>query len=144
MNTYLHTQRAGRWLLVPLTASLAMLLAAVLTGLWPFVTGVPLLGFVAWLFASLTIEVHQNELRWRFGPGLIRKRIPLAEVAEARRVTTSIADGWGIHASRFGWLYNVAGLTAVLIQLRNGDTFALGTDDPSGLIAALTQPATSA
>ena len=45
--------------------------------------------------------------------------------------------GWGIHLTPFGWLYNVSGLDAVAITLRAGRKFALGTDDPHGLLAAL-------
>lgn len=137
MNTYLHTQRAGRWLVVPLAASLAMVLAAVLTGIWSILTGIPVLGLMAWLFASMTIEISEGELRWRFGPGLIRKRVPLSQVEKVRPVVTSMADGWGIHLTKFGWLYNVAGFTAVAIQMQNGQQFALGTDDVAGLITAV-------
>ena len=57
MNTYLHTQRAGRWLVVPLAASLAMVLAAVLTGIWSILTGIPVLGLMAWLFAKHVVVV---------------------------------------------------------------------------------------
>ncbi len=45
--------------------------------------------------------------------------------------------GWGIHLTAYGWLYNVSGLNAVAITLRNGRKFALGTDDPNGLVKAL-------
>jgi len=138
MNVYLHTQRAGRWLIVPLVASAGMVLAATLTGLWAFLLGVPLLGIIIWQFAYLTIEIRDAELRWRFGPGLIRKRVRLAEVERFEPVATSFGDGWGVHSTENGWLYNVAGFTAVAIQLRNGVRFALGTDDPVGLMAALT------
>ncbi len=137
MKTYCHTQRAGRWLIVPLAASMAMIAAAYLTGLWPVLSGVPVLALMSWLFASLTIEIDGTELRWRFGPGLIRKRISLTEVSQYKPVETSLAEGWGIRLSRFGWLYNVAGYSAVAIQLHSGTQFALGTDDPAGLIAAL-------
>jgi hypothetical protein len=37
----------------------------------------------------------------------------------------------------FGWLYNVAGWDAVVITLGNGRKFALGTDDPHGLVSAI-------
>ena len=61
MKTYRHTQRAGRWLIVPLSACIAMVLAAFLTGLWPMLTGVPILGLLVWLFASLTIEIRGSD-----------------------------------------------------------------------------------
>ena len=61
MKTYCHTQRAGRWLIVPLAASMAMIAAAYLTGLWPVLSGVPVLALMSWLFASLTIEIDGTE-----------------------------------------------------------------------------------
>jgi hypothetical protein len=43
----------------------------------------------------------------------------------------------GIHLTPCGWLYNVSGFDAVAITLRDGRKFALGTDDPHGLVAAI-------
>jgi hypothetical protein len=45
------------------------------------VLGIMLLSLVmaAW-FASLTVEVTATQLRWWFGPGLIRKQVPLARM----------------------------------------------------------------
>jgi hypothetical protein len=40
----------------------------------------------------------------------------------------------GIHVTPYGWLYNVAGWDAVAITLCEGRRFALGTDDPHGLL----------
>ena len=96
---------------------------------------IPLLG--AWLFHSLTIEIVEGELRWRFGPGLIRKRVPLDMITSAEPVRTNVIEGWGIHLSRFGWLYNVSGFDAVAIRMKNGQHFALGTDEPETLAAHL-------
>jgi len=45
--------------------------------------------------------------------------------------------GWGIHLTPYGWLYNASGFDAVAITLRDGRNFALGTDDPHGLVDAI-------
>lgn len=137
MNVYSHTQRAGRWLLIPLTITLGLVAAAALTRLWQSALGVPVLAVAAWLFSSLTVEVTADELRWRFGPGLIGRRVPLKDVVAAEAVTTSWADGWGIHHTRFGWLHNIAGFQAIALRLGDGRRFAVGTDDPGPLLAAL-------
>jgi hypothetical protein len=140
MKTYQHTQTAN-WIL--------FLLAAV--GLSPLVIGplhsrpmpfvlfllLPIMLVLGWLFRSLTIEITGDELRWRFGPGWIHKRVPLTEVASAKAVRTNLIEGWGIHYSRFGWLYNVSGFDAVAICLKNGKRFCLGTDEPEKLAAQL-------
>ena len=44
---------------------------------------------------------------------------------------------WLGHLTPYGWLYNVSGLDAVAITLRDGRKFALGTDDPEGLVTAI-------
>ena len=69
------------------------------------VLGVTLLGLVvATLFASLTIEVTTTHLRWWFGPGLIRKQVPLAAIRAVEATRTRWLEGWGIHYARRGWL----------------------------------------
>ena len=49
------------------------------------------------LFASLTIRVTESELRWHFGPGLIRKKVALADIQQAEITATKFIYGWGIH-----------------------------------------------
>ncbi len=137
MHPYLHRQRAGRWLAIPATVALGLLLVGLLPPLRLLWYGVPFLGLMMWIFGSLTVSVEGNELCWCFGPGVPRFRLPLAEITEARAVTTSWQDGWGIHGSRFGTLYNVAGFEAVALTLRSGRHLALGTDEPDRLLEVL-------
>jgi hypothetical protein len=106
----------------------------------PLLAAVPIFAICGWLFHSLRIEVTDKELHWRFGPGLIRRQVPLSEIASAQPVRTNFIEGWGIHASRFGWLYNVSGFDAVAITLTSGKQFALGTDEPRKLADALQVP----
>jgi len=97
------------------------------------------LAMVAILFTSLTIEVTSDELIWFFGPGFWRKRVALADIASATQARNKWWWGWGIRLAPRGWLYNVGGLDAVEIALKNGKTFRLGTDDASALAARLSQ-----
>lgn len=100
------------------------------------VTPLLLLTFVA--FDGLTIRVTRNELVWRFGRfGFPRGRVALADIVSVTATRTTFWEGWGIRLTRRGWLYNVSGHDAVLIQRRNGKTFLLGTDEPRKLKAAL-------
>lgn len=137
MKTYSHTQRAGRWLWLPAGMALILLLMTVWLRLWPLLGGLGVLALAMWLFGSLTIELAGGVLKWRLGPGLIRRSLPVDLIAEARAVRTRWIDGWGIHYTRLGWLYNVAGFDAVAITLKNGKQFALGTDEPDRLLTAL-------
>ncbi len=89
------------------------------------------------LFYKLTITIEDGTLCACFGPGIIRKRVRLAEIVECEPIRIRWWYGWGIHLTPRGWLYNVSGFDAVAITLRDGGKFALGTNDPSGLTTAL-------
>lgn len=73
----------------------------------------------------------------RFGIGVIRKKVRLPEIVGCEPIRHHWWYGWGIHLTPHGWLYNVSGLDAVTIALRDGRKFALGTDDPLGLTARI-------
>ena len=76
METYQHKQRATLILIVfAVIALVDLILGLRFTRLTWLV--LPVLAIGAWLFHSLTIEIANGELRWRFGPGLIRKNVPL-------------------------------------------------------------------
>jgi len=135
-NTYRHTQR-GTLIVV---AMLGMSLIVVALGFFAHRAiwfSLPIFLLVAWLSHSLTIEVTESELRWRFGPGLIRKSVLLSDITSARHVQTNLIEGWGIHLSRFGWLYNVSGKEAIAFTMKNGKNFALGTDEPAELLKVI-------
>lgn len=92
---------------------------------------------LAWLFSSLTVIVNGNELQWYFGPGAWKYRMARSDIAGVSIVRNSIMNGFGIRMRPGFRLYNVSGLDAVELQLRNGDIRRIGTDDASGLAAAL-------
>jgi len=138
-GSYRHTQRGT--LILAVTLGMALVFCGLgfsiglLKSLW---ISVPVLLAAAWLFSSLTVEITDRELRWKFGPGLIRKSVPLAEIVSAKPARTG--PSWGIHWSpRTGWLYNVSGFDAVAVTLRSGKKFALGTDEPQALAARLVE-----
>ena len=135
---YRHTQFATA-IVAPLL--LVAVLAAgvgVLTGVtWIAAIGPTLMaGFLA-LFYRLTVEIDATHLMFRFGIGLIRKRIPLAEIAAVQPVRNTWLYGWGIHRTPHGWLYNVSGWEAVEITLTSGQRLRLGTDEPRRLAQVL-------
>ena len=89
------------------------------------------------LFYKLTIKIEDETLCASLGIGIIRKRIRLADIAGREAIWIRWWYGWGIHLTPYGWLYNVSGFDAVAITLRDGRKFALGTNDPGGLTAAI-------
>jgi hypothetical protein len=92
---------------------------------------------MAFLFYSMTVEISGDILFIRFGPGLIRKQIPLSGIRDVRIVRNPWYYGWGIHVTPQGWLYNVSGLAALEIELESGKCLRIGTDDPRGLQEAI-------
>lgn len=89
------------------------------------------------LFYRLRIAIDGETPCASFGIGVIRKRVRLANIVEYEPIRIRWWHGWGIHSTPCGWLYNVSGFEAVLITLRDGSKFALGTDDPDGLTAGI-------
>jgi hypothetical protein len=89
------------------------------------------------LFYKLTITIEGQTLCASFGIGIVRKRVPLAQIVGCEPIRIRWWYGWGIHLTPYGWLYNVSGLDAVAITLRDERKFALGTDDPQGLTDAI-------
>jgi hypothetical protein len=63
--------------------------------------------------------------------------VPLADITRVAPTRTTFLEGWGIHRTRRGWLYNLAGRDAVHIVRADGREFMLGTDEPRRLVAAL-------
>jgi hypothetical protein len=96
------------------------------------------------LFYRLKITIEDEILCASFGPGIIRKKLRLAEIVGCDPIRIRWWYGWGIHLTPYGWLYNVSGFDAVAITLRDGEKFAVGTDDPRGLIAAIRDSITRA
>jgi hypothetical protein len=102
----------------------------------PLAVSIILLVSIA-LFYKLTITIENETFSASFGIGIIRKKVSLAEIVGCEPVRIHWWYGWGIHLTPYGWLYNVSGLDAVTMTLRNGRKFALGTDDPQGLVSAI-------
>lgn len=145
MTVYRHTQRSTALVVLFLLAA-AIPLAILVVGPGPslptaqrIVLAVTLLVLAASAvaFSSLTIEVADGRLTWHFGPGVMRKSVPVATIARAETTRTRVWEGWGIHLTLRGWLYNVAGRGAVLITRHDGGRFMLGSDEPDALLRAI-------
>ncbi|MEM8931230.1 MAG: hypothetical protein AAGE94_08640 [Acidobacteriota bacterium] len=92
------------------------------------------------LFYSLTSVVTGKELRLAFGPGVVRKSIPLSEIRSATPDRSTLLWGWGIRfRPGHGWMWNIAGFDIVKLDLPNGRQFRVGTNDPQGLTEAIEQ-----
>ncbi len=136
---YRHKQ-SGHLLQRALIGSAAVILILGLIGGGAYIAlpVAAILALAGWTFSSLTVEVSPDEVTWFFGPGLFRKHVPRDAIVSASPVQNKWWWGWGIHLASRGWLYNVDGLEAVEIVLRNGKSFRIGSDDATMLARALT------
>jgi hypothetical protein len=90
------------------------------------------------LFYALTVEIKDGTLFIRMGIGLIRRRIPLADIVQARKVRIPLLAGYGIHGfPGAGWVWNVSGRDGVQLDLVKGGRLIIGTDEPEELVKAI-------
>ncbi len=139
---YQHTQTGWPIRASMLGGALALAATAVLvpepTALRPVLLIAAVVMFCSgWVFGSLRIQVDWDHLHWHFGTGWPRRSIAIASVTGVETTHTRFWEGWGIHRTRRGWLYNVSGYDAVLIRCLDGSTLLLGTDEPRRLKDAI-------
>lgn len=137
-NAYHHTQAGTLMRVLFGLIGAGIFIAAGLAGEWAIAAGfAALMTTVLLLFHDLHVDVEAERIRLRFGIGLLRKSVPLADVKACRRVRNNPLYGWGIRYIGRGWLYNVSGLDAVELDLASGKRLRIGTDDPEGLEQAI-------
>lgn len=137
--TYWHRQTG------PLCLLLYALAAVFLSIGWalryePVVSFVlPLCGLLILVLAPavhhLTVADEGETLGVRFGPlPLFRTAIRYDDIRQIEIGRTTLLDGLGIHLSlRGGWVWNLWGRDCVVLHLRNGSIFRIGTDDAENL-----------
>ena len=90
------------------------------------------------LMSSMTVRVTDSEVSWWFGrTHTLGKTVALADIASVEAIRTSLFEGWGIHLTWHGWLWNVSGFNAVQIKLGSGTRYAVGTPEPQALLKAI-------
>lgn len=108
---------------VPMFAALALLLAASSIS-----------------FTTMTCTVKAGEFCVACGllgwPG---KRVPLNDIAGVLPTKTALISGFGIRITTRGWLYSVSGRDAVIVGLRDGKQFLIGSDEPIKLADAINE-----
>lgn len=137
---YRHTQ-IGWVTLGALVAGALLVIVIMLTSVihWISVVVLAILLICSILFASLNIEVTGGYVSWHFGPGFWKKRIAVSDIERVEIVQNRWYYGWGIRYTPHGWLYNVSGLAAVELHLKNGKRIRLGSDEADLLQGAIQQ-----
>ena len=94
-------------------------------------------GLALFGFSSMSITVTRDYIVARFGIGLFKRTIALDDVVSVDADRSRWYEGWGIHWTTRGMLYNVSGFDIVRLGLVGGKTTMLGTDDPKTLRSAI-------
>lgn len=138
-HVYEHTQRATLTRALLLVAAAVAVTPAVASSgaAWGGYVALGIIAVISVLFTSLTTRVGDGFVEVRFGPGPIRRRIALSEIASADEGRNRWYWGWGIRLTPQGWMWNVHGLSAVQLELADGRRFRIGTDDPERLSAVI-------
>lgn len=144
------------WLWALLLGGLAVALAATLPMLlrfqhhpWPasfwlsliFPSVFMLLVCALFLYISMVTEVRSDGISVSFRPFQMRPQfISYSNIANFEAVTyRPIAEygGWGIKWGRAGKAYSVSGNLGLLLTLKDGKTFLIGSQQPERLKAAV-------
>jgi hypothetical protein len=138
MKEYKHTQIGYLLLILYSTVILVISYINIVTGFNPFALAALIIMLIALgLFATLTVVVDEQMIKLQFGLGVIRKGFRLKDIEAYRLVENPWYYGWGIRYTPRGWLFNVSGLSAIELEMKNGKRYRIGTDDPAGLGQAI-------
>jgi len=139
---YKHTQIG--YLMIFVLIAVTLLFGSILSqaGLDPaLVVILFLILFLIASFASLNVMIDGNHLRIKFGYGIFRKSFLLREIISVKKVRNHWYYGFGMRVWLwpYMWIFNISGLDAVEIKMKNGKIYRIGTDEPEKLEFALQQ-----
>ena len=136
------TKQVG-WVIVGITVGIAIVIAItsfVLSGTDQEFTAIAIVmiamfAILTLLFGTLETIVTAEEIKIKFGIGLIKKTIPRKSIQGMKVVKNKFIYGWGIRFTPHGWLWNIAGYDAVEFEIKDSKRkFRLGCKDPKELI----------
>ena len=134
MIAYRHTQ-VGWYILIP------VVITVILSGIFGIIYAIPYLCILSIallitviLFSTLTVSIEERRIQIAFGIGIIRKGFLFENIQSASLVRNRWWYGWGIRFIGTGWLFNVSGLDAVELAMKNGKSYRIGTDEPQKLL----------
>src|SRR5262245_18806013 len=138
---YRHTQVGHATIVILGVVLVATFYWTTLTPRPALIATTGIVGVLLVLFSTLTVIVRDQTVEVFFGPGLIRRRIPLGRIRGVQAVHTPWYYGWGIRLTPAGWLWNVSGLDGVEIEFNDGKQFRVGSNEPDKLAEVLRRQA---
>lgn len=89
---------------------------------------------------NLKITVDQENFKFAFGPGLFYKTISLADIQDCEVVENKWRFGYGIRRIKGAWLYNVSGLDAISLTIKDKkNKIRVGTYEPEAVCDAVSK-----
>ena len=136
---YEHTQKGGFpfWLTVVIAIIVFPILFTEATSMFLLVFFGVLVIWALLMMSGLTVQIDEDYIRIRFGPGVFFKKFPLSKIVACEPKHKTHCLGWGVRYYFGGWLYNVAGFKSVEIIFKNGKKARIGTDEPEKLAEAI-------
>lgn len=138
---YEHRQIAWPLLIGMMVAAAVLAAVGVVNGEFlagPLMLLIAIVLLIGMLMSSMTVQVTDSGVSWWFGrTRTLGKTVALAEIASVESIRTSIFEGWGIHLTWHGWVWNVSGFNAVQIKLKSGTRYAVGTPEPDVVLKAI-------
>ncbi len=153
MNTYKHKQIGYLILIVTLAVLVFFVSIYIMASLEPasvdsganflITTTMALVVFILLSFSTLNVSIDESYIKVKFGYGIFQKKILLQEISSIKTVKNKWYYGFGIRLWLWPtmWIFNVSGLDAVELTMKNGKIYRIGTDEPAELNSAIKQAA---
>ena len=90
--------------------------------------------FLAFIYLiTLKTEIDKDEIRIQFFP-ILRKTFKWEDVVSAEVQTYGFVGGWGIRKwTKYGTVYNIQGNSGLLLHMKNGRKYLIGTQKEAEL-----------
>lgn len=84
-------------------------------------------------FVAQTVEVNSEKVKIGLGPGIHLKTILIDEIIDCCVIRTTWKSMMGFGRPPSNPTYGISGLDAIELDLRNGSSIRIGTDEPDEL-----------
>ncbi|HEY5339669.1 MAG TPA: hypothetical protein VIK27_01470 [Candidatus Aquilonibacter sp.] len=95
------------------------------------------LGLLAVIFSSMTIRVTPEAVEWWLGLPLMKRRVPIADIASVSAGQVGWLTGLGIRTDGRNVTWIVTGRSVVILTLANGRHTRLGSNEPERVVEAI-------
>ncbi len=103
----------------------------------PLALIVMLVVLVLFIVLKLKTTIDKSGIKMRFFP-FLSKDVKWKEIKKVSVIEYSFVGGWGIRLfTKYGTAYNVRGKNGLFVELKNGKTFLIGTQEEEELKKAL-------